>query len=145
MVQRGWSLNTTVWQEGWTRLGSLTWRQQPLNLDVKNRVPAKSGVYAICAHAAITPVAAGLLTRLYNAIYVGKATNLRNRFDNHCRGYGDVRPARLVFRKLDFWYAETDELALEQLLLDTLGPPANRIDSIAARIGAPANARLLGK
>jgi hypothetical protein len=142
MVQRGWTLNAGTWQRARQQLASASWRKQPLDLTVKRRIPAAGGVYAICAHAVAGPHAAGVLAALYNAVYVGQATNLRNRFDNHCRGYGDVRPARVIFRSLDFWFSETTELdEAEQLLMDALGPPANRSNVIGARINPPVSAR----
>lgn len=142
MVQRGWTFNHSLWREIWTRLGTATWRRQPLSIDIARRIPATGGVYAICTHGSIGPKMGGLLRELYNAIYVGQATNLRSRFKDHCHGYGDVRPARLVFRQLDFWFTETNDLDdLEQLLMDTLGPPANRRNVLSARIGLPVDAR----
>lgn len=142
MVQRGWVLDGSVWSRMQKEFGPADWRKRPLSVDVKRHIPVTSGVYAICARGFVGPNPDGLLASLYNAVYVGKATNLQNRFDDHCRGYGDVRPARLVFRQLDFWFIETDRIELlEQLLMDALGPPANKVNSIGAKIGAPVSAR----
>ena len=142
MVQRGWTLNGGTWQRARQQLGPVTWRKQPLDFNVRRHIPSASGVYAICAHAVVGPQSAGMLAALYNAVYVGQATNLRNRFDDHCRGYGDVRPARLVFRMLDFWFSETHALnEFEQLMMDALGPPANRSNVIGARVNPPISAR----
>ena len=79
------------------------------------------------------------MKKLYNAIYAGQTTNLRQRFQNHVQGYGNLIQAKNTFRRLDFWFtsvrsAELDEI--EQLLLDTLGPTANIIN-VKARIGEP--------
>lgn len=143
MVQRGWVLDQLVWSRMQKEFGPAAWRKQPLRLDVKRHVPPTSGVYAICASGFVGRNPDGLLAKLYNAIYVGKTTNLHKRFETHCTGYSDVRPAQLVFRQLDFWFIETDRIVhLEQLLIDALGPPVNKINSsIGAKIGAPVSAR----
>jgi excinuclease UvrABC nuclease subunit len=120
----------------------VNWRKQPLDLTVKRHVPETGGVYVICAHAVAGPNAAGILAALYNAVYVGQAMNLRNRFADHCRGYRDVRLAHQIFRSLDFWFSETgDRNEAEQLLMDALGPPANRSNVIRARINPPVSAQ----
>jgi hypothetical protein len=79
------------------------------------------------------------MERLYNAIYAGQTTNLRQRFRKHVQGYGDVVHAKNAFRRLDFWFASVESADLndiEQLLLDSLGPTAN-VKNVKARIGEP--------
>ena len=73
-----------------------------------------------------------LLRTLVNAVYVGQAMNLRQRFDDHLRAPMDpMVAARAVFSTtLEFWFtrASSDEemCQLESLLIECLGPPANR-------------------
>ena len=79
------------------------------------------------------------MTYLYNAIYVGQASDLRRRFREHVRGYRDVVHAESIFRRLEFWYSEFERRNLgeiEQLFLDALGPTANG-KNVKARIGEP--------
>ena len=79
------------------------------------------------------------MEHMYNAIYVGQARNLRQRFQRHVQGYRDVVNAKNAFRRLDFWYTSVESDALnevEQLLLDSFGPSAN-IKNVRARIGEP--------
>jgi hypothetical protein len=87
------------------------------------------------------------MERLYNTIYAGQTTNLHRRFRSHISGYGAVRSAKSIFRRLDFWYSEVASAELdhiEQLLLETLGPSAN-VKNVKAKIGEPIPAgRLIG-
>jgi len=98
-----------------------------------------AGVYAICTPG--TQLSQGLLAKLYNAVYVGQAVDLRSRFLDHARQPGrELQRARNAFRILDFHYmtASLDDLnELEGLLIDCLGPSANQQAGIRARIGQP--------
>ncbi len=79
------------------------------------------------------------MQHMYNAVYAGQTSNLRQRFRQHVNGYGKVVPAKDAFRRLDFWHASaqrTDLRDIEQLLLDTFGPTAN-VKNVKARIGEP--------
>jgi hypothetical protein len=102
-------------------------------------VPERAGVYAICTRG--TRFTQGLLGRLYNAVYVGQAVDLRHRFLDHARRPGrELQRAHNAFQILDFYFmtASLDELNyLEGLLIDCLGPSANQQAGIRARIGQP--------
>jgi hypothetical protein len=98
-----------------------------------------SGVYAICTPG--TQLTQGLLGKLYNAVYVGQAVDLRQRFLDHARNPGrELQRACNAFRVLDFHYmtAPLGEIDyLEELLIECLGPSANQQRGIQARIGQP--------
>ena len=136
-TRKGWSLV----ESDWKRLSDLAvdrpWHRTYLEKDYQSRVPKVSGVYLMCVEA---PIGGKVFDRLYNSVYVGQAINLRNRFNDHLRGYGDVVFAKATFRRIDYWYtrAELAELSeLEQCLIDALGPSANRGNALRARSGEP--------
>lgn len=142
----GWSLDRNCWARLRTQAASFSWRRASLDAAWQSRVATTAGVYLICASPKHVPINGKVMERFYSAIYVGQASNLRRRFRDHVRGYGAVKDAKLIFRRLDFWFAEVEATALnevERLLLETLGPPAN-IRLIGARIGAPVPAGQIG-
>lgn len=121
------------------------WRRTFLEESYEVQVPTSAGVYLICASARI------LLGRgaagLYNAVYVGQARDLRRRFREHLRGYGNVPKARMTFRRLDYWYisaSPSDLDRIEQAFLDALGPSAND-RNVRARIGEGVPAGAIGR
>jgi hypothetical protein len=100
-------------------------------------VPEDSGIYMLGSRCAAT----GLPDPLYNALYVGQASNLRNRFLQHLRRPSpEVGRAAICFAGLDFWFMRSDEDSLnrlEAMLIECLGPSANRQAGITARLGPP--------
>lgn len=138
-MKYGWRLEAHKWQKLRHAARDCNWRRVYLERDYVSQVPARSGVYLICAAPDRIPVTGNIMERLYNAIYVGQASDLRSRFRQHVRGYRKVVCAMSIFRRLDFWYSEVPEAdigGLEQDLLDTLGPTAN-VKNVKARIGEP--------
>jgi hypothetical protein len=66
--------------------------------------------------------------------------NLKNRFQDHITGYGSVVKAKVTFRRLDYWWTELareDLIKFEQALVNALGPSANEVNVIKAKIGEP--------
>lgn len=149
-MRYGWQLNVPFWTQLAVACRTREWKRTYLEDTYQDSIPTGSGVYMICASVhdglAIPGSTEGLYKRLYNAVYVGQAVNLRRRFAQHVRGYGNVPKARPIFRRLDYWYTttlETDLNALEQCLLDALGPAAND-RNVTARVGHPVPAGSVG-
>jgi hypothetical protein len=138
----GWTLEEETWRQLKEKVGVCNWSRAILEDDYVLQVPTRGGVYIICASAKdILP--GSVMDRLYNAIYAGQATNLRQRFGQHLRGYRKVQKAKLIFQRLHFWYTEFQNEKLddvEQALLDTFGPPANDKNVIKAKVGEPISA-----
>lgn len=139
----GWQLNPSHWSRFAGLCATRRWQRTYLEDTYRHRIPTTSGIYLICAsfHDALPPptVSDRLYTRLYTAIYVGQAKNLRRRFADHTRGYGRVNKAHRVFRRFDYWYTKVSEMELddvEQCFLDVIGPVAND-RNVLARIGTP--------
>lgn len=137
-MRGGWSLDDLIWRRMRNEFEERAWRKHPLDMTYLDSIPQSPGVYAICATASNDKRCR--LRDIVCPIYAGHATVLRRRFVDHCKGYGDVRRAQKCFPRLWYWYTEmpkADLRSAEQLLIDCFGPPANRINSIGARVGAP--------
>lgn len=138
-MRHGWSLDRSPWYDLSRGVAHGHWRQVPFATLHQARVPEASGVYALCT--AGVGASTGLFADLYNAIYVGQARNLRQRFMQHCRRPSrELQRAILCFRSLDFWFVQvspghTD--ATEALLIECLGPSANLRAGVKVEIGAP--------
>ncbi len=126
----GWSINL----ERWRAFGALAkdlpaeWRRVKLRPLDRDSVPQKSGIYVVCAKAAVSHL--GHFDSLYNALYVGQATSLRQRFMGHCQAPSErMKRAMLCFSAgLDFWFIEAEAQLLndlERTLIACLGPPVN--------------------
>ena len=127
----GWTLDKQLWKRLFEAVGARKWKKIPFSKLERAEVPERQGVYVFCAR----PYAngcSGLLTSLCNAVYVGQATNLRRRFDDHC---GKPMPPMYRVREcfsqsLEFWFTTLDtaeELCnIESILIECLGPAANR-------------------
>lgn len=142
-MRHGWQLNGAIWSRLAAICAPREWQRTYLEDAYRHTVPTSPGVYLICSSVqdgiAMSGASADLYKRLYNALYVGQAKNLRSRFGQHLRGYRNVSKARAIFRRLDYWYTgvlltELDQL--EQCFLDALGPPAND-RNVLARVGIP--------
>ena len=149
-MRYGWQFNVSHWAQLAAVCRAQEWKRTFLEDTYRRSVPTRPGVYMICASAKDGLATAGsadrLYKKLYNAVYVGQAVNLRRRFAQHVRGYGNVRKARAIFRRLDYWHTTTPKTelnALEQCLIDVLGPAAND-RTVTARIGDPVPAGSVG-
>ncbi len=138
----GWSLDRTDWERVERICDDISpgpWRRVPLHRNSSSGVPDAAGIYVICAKPA--DQFRGFFPSLYSALYVGKATLLRNRFKTHCRQPKDllVRAKRCFNFQLDFYFRTTRESeisALEGALIECLRPSVNeRRGYITAEIG----------
>lgn len=133
-MRHGWTLDRASW-EAFNTLATTALRSQwrAVRLDARDQdsVPSDPGIYAILATPAkLFPMLPAALT---NTVYVGKASALQGRFLDHCgrRVSPDVAAANACFGyRLQFWFVRADgsDIAvLESLLIECLGPSANRV------------------
>jgi excinuclease UvrABC nuclease subunit len=138
-MRYGWSLSRRDWRDVAALCSGKEWKKVPFAEVSRDQVPRRPGVYAICTTG--TRFSRGLFSKLYNAVYVGQAENLRRRFLDHCqRPERELRSVIDCFSDLDYWFAPTDisEISqMETVLIDCLGPSANRQRGISARVGPP--------
>ena len=143
-MRYGWNINRTSWERAITEIQNLEWKKVFLDPTQAVVVPEKSGVYLICSR---PPVPSGTdpskpLGVFYNVIYAGQSGSLRSRFTTHAKSTSaDLELAKSTFRNLDYWYAQVESVDLnriEGLLLDVLGPTANRVSApLQGRLGNP--------
>ena len=143
-MRYGWNINSSSWERAAKEIATLTWKKVFLDSSQTVMIPEKSGVYLICSS---PPSSAGPdqtkpLGCFYNVIYVGQSGGLKSRFATHAKSTSpDLELAKKTFLNLDFWYALTDVSSLnriEGLLLDVLGPTANRVNApLQGRLGKP--------
>lgn len=150
----GWSIQPDDWVSLRSTLKGTKWKSTWLEQLYQDSVPESAGVYMIS-------VAEGSMTDLYNlppdlstVVYVGRSSNLRQRFRQH----GSNRARRhlvyryhLIFKRLKFVYTlvtESVDLTAEQWtsraersLIVALDPPANQniptAKPLIGRIGQP--------
>ena len=142
-MRYGWTFDRMAW-ESFSELASEALRSEwgRVGLDPLNRdsVPMRPGIYLICAEPSAT--FSGLPRFICDAVYVGKADLLRNRFLNHCRNPAPrLKMAGACFTgRLKFCYVEADSgevEALESRLIECLGPPANQIRGVIRAVVRP--------
>lgn len=136
-MKYGWSLNREYWNLLRDMCDGFQWRRVRLEPQFTGNIPLKSGVYLICASTENMHLHGEVMNLLYNAIYAGQSKNLNDRFKRHVRGERDIIQAKLVFRVLDFWYAEIPRVdldAVEDILIKSFGPIANTL-SVKASLG----------
>lgn len=141
-MRYGWSID----QETWRKLerDKSQWRAVRLTATDKNVVPKDSGIYMICAappgYRLMGKRSGDLLQYLYSPVYIGKSTDLQERFSSHCNQPKlELEQSQSCFNgNLDFWFLRMSRNEIdyyETKLIDCFGPPANRISGIRARIG----------
>ena len=139
-MRYGWNLDAERWRDLERTISQYEWSRTYLERDCTTKVPEESGIYVICASTSrIHANDNRLLNQAYNAIYAGQSKNLRRRFVCHVRGYGEVKRAKNTFGQLEFWFSVIEESLLsnvEQLFIDTFGPPANE-KNVKVQIGNP--------
>ena len=140
-MRYGWSLDRQLWGDTIPILSSSRWKRRQLDPLYADEIPARPGVYVICSPA--TPQSGtGLFGRLYNALYVGRSKDLRDRFKTHCRyPKPQLRKAIDCFPdQVDFWclpVALDEYRHSEAILIKCLGPAVNLVEgTITARIGS---------
>jgi hypothetical protein len=147
-MRYGWALDKERWIALFEVLKGFRWKKVPFSILEKAEVPREKGVYVLCAKPlgdSLSKSSSGnLLSKLFNAIYVGQAANLRQRFVDHCSRPADfMHTARQCFGlTMEFWYIkardEKECSRLEYMLIDCLGPPVNKISGhipLLGRIG----------
>lgn len=130
----GWTLDKEHWKQLFSAIGKRNWRKVPFSIFEKTEVPERYGVYVFCAKPCLGGKAEPkhLLRNLFNAVYIGQATNLRQRFESHWKQPMEPMTAvRECFsHTLEFWFTTLqtfEELCnVERVLIDCLGPAANR-------------------
>jgi hypothetical protein len=139
-MRYGWSLEPEDWMILQKLLNKTKWSRVYLEREYKDKVPSKSGVYIICCKTHSIGDMGTAVNVFNNAIYVGQSINLKNRFQDHVTGYGSVVKAKLTFRRLEYWWTEVTRENMskyEQALVNALGPSANEVNVIKAKIGEP--------
>lgn len=139
-MRYGWSLEPEDWIILNQLLSESKWTRVYLEREYKDKVPSKSGVYIICGKTVAIGNMGAAINSLNNAVYVGQSSNLKIRFQDHVAGYGSVVKAKLTFRRLEYWWSEVSREELnkyEQALVNALGPSANEVNVIKAKIGKP--------
>lgn len=143
-MRYGWSLERASWERAGQELQLLEWKKVFLDPSQTIVVPEKSGVYLICGRPPISVEndPAKPLAVFYNVLYAGQSGSLRARFDTHAKSTSiDLEMAKRTFGHLDYWYAlaaAVDLNRLEGILLDVLGPTANRVNApLQGRLGKP--------
>lgn len=139
-MSHGWSLDRKDWVGLSELLAGRQWSHVRLGELYRDSVPQKSGLYVLCT--APPDLNGKAFLRLYNSVYVGKATILRRRFIQHCMNPSpDIAQAMLCFGDLEFWFTLCREEQLDILegrMYQCLRPSANRIypaHTILATVG----------
>src|SRR5437868_6758418 len=130
----GWTLNNEQWKELYAVIGKRKWRRVPFDLYEKMEIPETHGVYVFCAKpcSGVTLDAKHLLKNLLNAVYIGQAVNLRQRFEGHWKHPMDpmIAVRHCFSTTLEFWFTTLDTFeelcTVERILIDCFGPLANR-------------------
>lgn len=130
----GWTLDKNLWKRLLDVVGKHAWRKVLFTRLEKDEVPECCGVYVFCTAPALTGDldSKHLLRALFNAVYVGQTTNLRQRFNEHWRKpMPPMSAVRACFSAtLEFWFtvlnSEDDLWLVESTLIECLGPAANR-------------------
>jgi|688.fasta_scaffold169132_3 hypothetical protein len=135
----GWNLGLDAWKALEKEIESHSGGSFKLARAFAASVPEVSGIYIICLKP--RPGGASFLSSLYNAVYVGQATNLRSRFKDHIDGKTSVAPVLRAFINLEYWYLRcaAEELnMLEKHIYDVIGPKANKVSPpFKAKVGQP--------
>lgn len=145
----GWQIDPAPWASIPTDLSSSrSWRSVGFAEMEADGVPAReSGIYMFCAcPVGIRPAhheGGALFSLLLTPIYIGRTTDLRRRFIEHCRRPSpEVRAARVCFGvSMQFWYHQREDGMIrddEAALIDCFGPPANRRrETVTGKFGTP--------
>lgn len=150
----GWSTQADDWATLRSNLKGADWKSTWLENLYQDSVLRSAGVYMICVSHHHVSLSYNLPPELSTVIYVGKSSNLQQRFRQHAA----ARPRNILidkyhnlFRRLQFTYtlvATTLDLSADQWtaqaehsLVVALDPPANRniptAKQLTGRIGQP--------
>ena len=150
----GWSLQPDDWANLRSALKGAEWTSTWLDNLYQDSVPESEGVYMICVSHRSLVDTYNLPPELSTVLYVGKSSNLRQRFQQHASTR--QRPHLIyryhsLFRRLKFAYTlvaaslriSTEQWAshAEHSLIVALDPPANKnipsAKPLIGRIGQP--------
>ena len=141
-MRYGWNIHSAPWELASKEIRKLEWKKVFLDPIQTVIIPEKSGVYLICGRPPIETDSTKPLAIFYNVLYAGQSGSLRARFATHAKLTSpDLELAKKTFRNLDYWYALVENVDLnrvEGLLLEVLGPTANRVNApLQGRLGKP--------
>ena len=130
-IRYGWPLHSFEWEllPPETREGA-HWQSRPLGHASKRSIPPTTGVYMMCVRPPNVSAMTDPFVGLVEVIYVGRSTNLRNRYAEHLNTPSPkVRAARATYSdSLRFWFLHipVERIAtVESVLISCFGPPAN--------------------
>ena len=134
-IDKGWSINRSDWESLEQALPrSMAWGRVLLTRNDESVVPARPGVYAICAAPPGTMEhdVQSVFQNLAAPLYIGKAaSSIRSRFNVHCdRPSPRLEVAKQCYASvlLHFWFVEMPSEGVETaeaLLIKCFGPPVN--------------------
>lgn len=150
-MNRGWSLERGDWKGlEKTLKGTDIWRSVLLTPNDQVMVPARPGVYAICAPPpnAVGPNRNTVFHSLASPIYIGKSeSSIKSRFLAHCRANDRqlLKAKRCYYSvQMRFWFVELHVNVIRQAeawLIRCFGPPVNkRAETITGSIRPPIDA-----
>ena len=150
MLNYGWQSDREMWERiSRDLLEDTSWHYVGFTeIDALSVPKGQSGIYMLCAspvghHFPRSQRSGNLFANLLTPMYIGKTTDLHQRFLSHCRNPSPkVGAAGLCFeRSLMFWFhrVPAERLAYDEaVLIRCFGPPANKRDeAIPASIGKP--------
>ena len=140
-LRKGWSLEARDWHELERVLPEAVWRRVRFRDLDQDSVPSGPGVYAVCSSPAVRSPAklAALFPALNTVLYVGQASNLRQRFLQHLAGTKpEMAAISLCYVASVFWFTELSPERLndvEREMINCFGPTANLRRGLSARPG----------
>ena len=146
-IRYGWPIHRLEWELLPQEVYASGWQSRPLGHASRRSVPPVTGVYIMSVR---PPQAFSMhepFCDLLEVIYVGRSTNLRNRYSDHLNTPSPkVRIARDTYSdSLRFWFLSLpkDRIAIvESLLIDCFGPSANDrpADTLKLQVSTTINA-----
>ena len=127
-MRRGWSLESSAWEDLRSVLGAVEWSSVRLRTLDRDSVPQSPGIYLMVAKP--TRDFSPKLSQLMGVVYVGiDRSSLRRRFLEHCRKpKPEIQQAVYCFGELEYWFAtieHTEFPSIERQFTECFGPPAN--------------------
>ena len=150
-MNRGWSIEKVDWEHLEQALrDARSWSSVILTTTDELMVPARPGVYAICAPPpnAVGPDQTTMFHNLASPLYVGRSeSNIRSRFRAHCKADDpELRQAKRCYQTvlLTFWFVELPVSIVkdaEAWMIRCFGPPVNqRAGTITGTLKPPIDA-----
>ena len=146
----GWSLQSDLWQELNDTLQGVKWQSTWLDSLFQDSVPPSPGIYMIHPGQHVLTDEYNLPRDISGVLYVGRSSNLRNRFKQHSAIHAPnpyLQTCGKIFGKLRFTCAPAFSSGqtspyewistAEHVLISVLNPPANS--------NIPTGSKLVGK